>query len=82
MSLQITICYHDQQLSYDVTVQQEEAYLLCKAEGTASGKEYIPRKINIRRKGKIWVNDVETHPELVDLLIKEIIQFNTTNNAA
>jgi hypothetical protein len=83
MSLQITICYHGQQISYNVTVQQEEAYLLCKSSNErTSGSEYIPDKINIRRKGKIWINDVETHSELIGLLVDEISQFNSTNNQA
>lgn len=84
MALQITIRHRGQNVTYDVTIQEEQVYTLCrKSKQTNNSGEHIPEKLLIRRKGKIWISDLEDHRELVDALITEINQFIFTNyNAA
>jgi hypothetical protein len=84
MALQISIRHHGQNVTYNVTIQEEQVYTLCrKSKQTNDSGEYIPEKLLIRRKGKIWISDLEDNRELVDTLIAEISQFVFTNyNAA
>jgi hypothetical protein len=37
-------------------------------------QEYIPDKIIIRKKGKIWISDMDNYDELVQALTDEIIK--------
>jgi len=77
MALQILVYYKDHPLAFNVKTQEKEIYHLCRSqeENHVNG-EYIPEKIIIRRKGKIWVSDIETSPELIDALTTEVIKFN------
>ena len=82
MALQIRIQYRDQPVTYDVTSQDEEIYhLRLTGRENTINKEYVPEKVVIRRKGKIWISDLENYEELVDSLTKEIWSFNTNHNS-
>lgn len=76
MALKIMVHYKDSPLVYDVTRQEDEIYLLrlFGQEGN-SGDNYVPEKLIIRRKGKIWISDCENYQELVSSLTAEITQF-------
>ena len=82
MALLIAITYHDQSLTYTVTNPGEEIYVLRMQGSPTSKTEYIPEKIVIRRKGKIWVSDADGCPELIGLLTTELLHFNTKTQAA
>lgn len=80
MGLLISISYHDQPVTYNVTVHEEEVYHLRLAQKQESDCEkYIPEKMVIRRKGKIWISDLENYTELVDKLTTEILSFTSAN---
>ena len=76
MALKVMVQYKDAPLVYDVTRQEEDIYhfRLHGQEGN-SGEGYVPEKVVIRRKGKIWISDLENYQELVDSLTAEIAQF-------
>lgn len=76
MGMQIVIDYNQQPVTYDVTTQEKDVYRLCLNERTPKGPEYIPSKINIRRKGKVWISDLENYRELVGALLVEIVRFS------
>lgn len=70
--------YRDLPVIYDVTRQEDDVYLLRLHEQREnSGEGYLPQKMIIRRKGKIWISDLEDHQELVSSLTAEITQFRT-----
>ena len=80
MALQIRIQYRDQPVTYDVTSQDEEIYhLRLTGRENTINKEYVPEKVVIRRKGKIWISDLENYNELVGKLTTEIANFNSAN---
>ena len=77
MGLQILIEYKEQPLIFDVTTQETDIYRLCRTQADEHlNGEYIPEKIIIRRKGKIWVSDIETSPELIQALTREVIKIS------
>ncbi|HEX2607835.1 MAG TPA: hypothetical protein VHK91_10665 [Flavisolibacter sp.] len=77
MALQISIQYKGQPLTYEVTVQEDKIYQLRLTGGRNSAEGiYIPEKIIIRRKGKIWISDMDNYDELIEQLTREIIQFD------
>lgn len=77
MALQIAISYRNFCLTYDVNIQEEGIYQLRLNEQPSSDKnEYVPEKMVIRRKGKIWISDLENYTELVDKLTAEIVSFH------
>ena len=81
MAIQIVVRYQDNPLTYEVTTQENEIYHLRLNENDRkAGEEYVPEKIVIRRKGKIWVSDTETYRELVQKLTKEITKFSSEYN--
>ena len=81
MALQIVVNYHNQPITYDVTTQENEIYYLrLRSEEIRKGEDYVPEKIIIRRKGKLWVSDTETYNELVKELTHQITRFSTQNN--
>jgi hypothetical protein len=84
MAIQVSIQYRGHNVTYDVTTQEEGVYKLCRiSEQKNEAGEYIPEKVIIRRKGKIWVSDMEDRLELTEALTKEICQFTSENyNAA
>ena len=72
--------YKDNSVIYDVTKQEDDVYHLRLQEELQpgnSGDGYVPQKMIIRRKGKIWISDLEDHRELVSSLTAEISQFRT-----
>jgi len=80
MGLLISISYNDQPVTYDVTLHEDEVYHLRLAQVQESGNEkYLPEKMMIRKKGKIWISDLENYTELVGKLTAEILNFNSTN---
>jgi hypothetical protein len=80
MGLLISINYHDQPITYNVTVHEEEVYHLRLSEYKDNCREnYIPEKLVIRKKGKIWISDLENYQELVGKLTNEIANFYSDN---
>ncbi len=78
MALQIVVHYQSQPVTYEVTTQENEIYHLRLNEADMrSGNDYVPEKIIIRRKGKLWVSDNETYEELVQQLTREITKFSS-----
>ena len=83
MGLLISISYNDQLVTYDVTLHQKEVYHLRLAQAQESGNEnYLPEKMMIRKKGKIWISDLEDYNELVGKLTTEISNFNSKKLSA
>jgi len=77
MALQILIQYKDHPVAFNVKTQESDIYHLCRSETNSHiNGEYIPEKIVIRKKGKIWISDIETCPELIGALTTEVIKFN------
>ena len=70
--------YKDLPVIYDVTRQEDDVYQLRLNDGRDNrGDSYIPQKMIIRKKGMIWISDLEDHQELVSSLTAEITQFRT-----
>ena len=83
MGLLISISYNNQPVTYDVTLHQEEVYHLRLAQSQEAGNEnYLPEKLMIRKKGKIWISDLENYTELVGKLTNEISNFNSKKLSA
>jgi hypothetical protein len=83
MGLVISILYNDQPVTYNVTRHQEDVYHLRLAQTQEAGNEnYLPEKILIRKKGKIWISDLENYNELVGKLTTEISNFNSKKLSA
>ena len=82
MALQINVDYRNQPVSYHVIRQEEHIYHL-RLNGSSytntKENEYIPEKIVIRKKGKIWISDMDNYDELIHALTEEIEQFNTNS---
>jgi len=80
MGLLISISYNNQPVTYAVTLHEEEVYHLRLAQQQESNNQhYLPEKMVIRKKGKIWISDLENYTELVGKLTAEILNFNSTN---
>jgi hypothetical protein len=77
MGIQIAIHYRNKPVTYDVTVLDDKIYQL-RWNGFRQEKndDYIPEKIVIRRKGKIWVSDMDNHEDLMSVLTEEIKRFD------
>lgn len=70
--------YRDLPVIYDVTKQEDDVYhLRLHGQENNRGDGYVPQKMIIRKKGKIWISDLEDHRELVSSLTAEITQFST-----
>jgi len=83
MGLLISISYNNQPVTYNVTLHEEEVYHLRLAQTQESGNEnYLPEKMIIRKKGKIWISDLENYNELVGKLTTEISNFNSKKLSA
>lgn len=77
MSMQLVVNYNDQPVIYNVFSEEKNIYRLCLDEAaTSRGPTYIPNKINIRRKGKIWISDLEDDDSLVKSLMHELNKFS------
>ena len=75
MGLQIVVHYRNAPVTYNVTQQESDVFHLKLNDGQNSHEEYVPEKVIIRKKGKIWVSDLEDYHELVDALTTEINRF-------
>jgi hypothetical protein len=76
MGIQIAIQYHDATVRYNVVSQEDKVYHLKLDGENRSGRgEYIPQKIVIRRKGLIWISDMDNYDELINALTEELGQF-------
>lgn len=83
MALQIVISYQNAPVIYDVTVQEDDIYLFRLNElNNIVDRGYVPQKLVIRRKGKIWISDLEDHQELISALTDEIQSFNSNKPLA
>lgn len=81
MGLQLSIRYNNLPLTYDVTPQESDIYILKLDEGISQvNGAYVPQKMVIRRKGKIWISDLENYHELVQALMEEIDKFSADSN--
>jgi hypothetical protein len=80
MALQVMVQYHDRPLTYNIKMQQANVFHLYLNEEESSHKEdYVPEKIVIRRKGKIWVSDADNNSELTEVLAAEIMKLGKAN---
>ncbi|HVK98153.1 MAG TPA: hypothetical protein VM368_10050, partial [Flavisolibacter sp.] len=62
---------------YDVVMQEDNIYQLRLHNSQNSfDSEYIPEKIVIRKKGKIWISDMDNYDELINALTGEISTFS------
>jgi hypothetical protein len=76
MALQIVVDYNNQPVTYNVISDEKNIFRLCLDNAAPGSKAYIPKKINIRRKGKIWISDLENYEVLVHALTREITKFS------
>jgi hypothetical protein len=82
MSLQIVIQYRSVPVTYNLTADEGDVYhFRLREPENGLDKSYIPEKLVIRRKGKIWVSDLEDYTELVSVLTQEIENFNSNNHS-
>ena len=76
MGVQIAIQYRNAPVTYDVTVQEDKIYQLrLQGQNRCTNGDYIPDKIVIRKKGKIWVSDMDNYDELINSLTSELVLF-------
>jgi hypothetical protein len=78
MGMQLSVRYNNLPITYDVTPQESNIYILKLDEGASEvNGAYVPQKMVIRRKGKIWISDLENYHELVNTLMEEIDKFSS-----
>jgi hypothetical protein len=83
MGLLISISYNNQPVTYAITLHEDEIYHLRLAQKQGNTNEtYLPQKMIIRKKGKIWISDLENYTELVGKLTAEILNFSSTNKVS
>lgn len=76
MALKVMVHYKDAPVIYDVTREEDDIYhLRLQGQEDNSFDGYLPEKMIIRKKGKIWISDLEDYPELVSSLTAEITGF-------
>lgn len=77
MALQLSVQYRNAPVTYNVVMQDDNVYHLKLNEATSNhvNGHYIPEKIVIRKKGMIWISDLDNYDELVDALTREITGF-------
>lgn len=78
MALKIVVPYKETELVYNVIKQEEDVYCLRMSGQEDSGRDYLPQKIIIRKKGKIWIWDAEDYPEPVARLTAEVKPLSVT----
>lgn len=78
MALQLSVRYQDLPVTYNVVMQEDNIYHLKLNDTTQNhvNGNYIPEKIVIRKKGKIWISDMDNYDELINALTKEITAFS------
>ena len=65
--------YKGKPVHYNASTEDGDIFhLRLESENGTSNKDYVPEKIIIRKKGQIWVSDLEDYEELVDKLIANI----------
>lgn len=76
--MQIVVDYQNQPVTFKVTNEEKDIYKLCLEQDNIGidNDKYIPTKIVIRKKGKIWISDVEDYGVLVSALTTELDKFN------
>ncbi|HEV7620787.1 MAG TPA: hypothetical protein VGO09_03590, partial [Flavisolibacter sp.] len=80
MAIEISVNYHAKKITYLVEAIGDEIYTL-RLNSTNVANEFVPNKLVIRRKGKIWITDMENYKELAGLLINELFDFKPNNTA-
>lgn len=81
MGLQLTVRYNNLPITYEVTPQESNIYILKLDEQVSEvNGSYVPQKLVIRRKGKIWISDLENYHDLVNALMEEINKFTSDTN--
>jgi hypothetical protein len=77
MALQLSVHYQNLPVTYNVVMQEDNIYHLKLNDNTRNhiNGNYIPEKIVIRKKGKIWISDMDNYDELIDALTREITSF-------
>ena len=77
MALQVVVRFEDRPVTYQVISDEKNIYRLLLHESTPGYADgLMPSKINIRRKGKIWVSDLEDDNALVQSLMCELKKLN------
>ena len=82
MALFISSAYRNKPVMYSIDNPGDDIYLLRLHGPQGAGDDFLPGKIVLRRKGKIWVSDAENCPELIQQLTAEVRHLNTKNKAA
>jgi hypothetical protein len=82
MSVQLTVQYRNRPVTYNISAQESDVYQLRLGNPQhKEKKEYVPEKILIRKKGKIWVSDVEDYRELIQAIMAQISGFNENSGS-
>ena len=81
MAFQILVHYRNNPVTYNVSRQEDNVYHLRLQDNgeqcvTLNNDDYIPQKIVIRKKGKIWISDMDNYDELIEKLTSEITSFS------
>ena len=67
--------YKGKGVRYNASSEDGDVFhLRLESNNGTSNKDYVPEKLVIRKKGQIWVSDLEDYEELVDRLIASISQ--------
>ena len=65
--------YKGKPVRYSAATEDGDVFhLRLESNNGTSNKDYVPEKIVIRKKGQIWVSDLEDYEALVDNLIAYI----------
>ena len=75
MALQLLVQHDGQPVTYQIIAEGESVYRLL-LDPAHPDDGTLPAKINIRRKGKLWVSDLEDDNALVQSLMGELIKLN------
>lgn len=76
MPLQLSIDYQNTHVVYDVITQEDQVYQLHLIGNNHPNGEYLPQKIILRKKGNIWVSDMDNNSELFKALTAEVIKIS------
>jgi hypothetical protein len=67
--------HNDKPVRYQASSEDGDIFhLYLQSENERNNDAYVPEKMLIRKKGKIWISDVEDRRELVDKLVAIICQ--------
>lgn len=76
MALQLLVHHDGQPVTYQVISEGESIYRLL-LDPSHPDDGTLPSKINIRRKGRLWVSDLEDDDALVQSLMSELDKWKT-----